>query len=132
MSLAKISLDTNAYSLLLRGDRVVADIVEQAEVIFISSIVIAELLYGFKNGSKKEKNKQILETFLEKNRVQLVTVSLETADFFSDIKTNLKKVGKPIPINDIWIAAQAMESGSTLLSKDKHFSYISGLRTDIL
>lgn len=124
----KITLDTNAYSRLLAGDKRVISLIEYAEEIIIPVIVIGELLYGFKNGNQYIKNIEFLSELLKKTEVFIHHTTMSTAELFSDIKMNLKQKGKPIPTNDIWIAAIAMENGSVLLSYDQHFEHISGLR----
>ena len=123
----KILIDTNAYSHFLLGEPTILDILGRAEVIYMSTFVLGELLYGFKNGSKEKSNLVHLEKFLAKGPVSLLNNSFKTAEFYAMIKNNLKKMGRPIPINDVWIAAHAMESGSTLISRDQHFEAIAGL-----
>jgi len=123
----KVLLDTNAYAALMRGEPPVAKRVRAAEQIFFSTIVIGELLFGFRNGSRYEANFAELEEFLRNPYVTLVPVSLTTADRFSRIALQLKRKGTPIPSHDIWIAAHAMESGADLLSIDEHFEQVEGL-----
>ncbi|HET6362106.1 MAG TPA: type II toxin-antitoxin system VapC family toxin [Gemmatimonadota bacterium] len=123
----RILLDTNAYSALMRGVAEVADRVRRAERVLVSPIVIGELLYGFRNGSRNEENTRQLDTFLENPFVELVTVTRTTADRFAGIALGLKRKGRPLPVNDVWIAAQALETGADLLSSDGHFGEVEGL-----
>ncbi|HXK60419.1 MAG TPA: type II toxin-antitoxin system VapC family toxin [Acidobacteriota bacterium] len=123
----KILLDTNAYAALMRGETRTADRVRRAARIFLSAIVAGELVFGFRNGSRFEKNMRDLETFLENAYVEFLPVSLITADRFGRIAASLRRKGTPLPTNDIWIAAHAMESGAELLSFDRHFELIEGL-----
>jgi tRNA(fMet)-specific endonuclease VapC len=122
-----ILLDTNAYSALLRGHADVARRVRRAEEVLLSVVVAGELLFGFRNGSRYETNREELEEFLASPFVSLLPVGLVTADRFGRIASTLKKKGRPLPTNDIWIAAQAMESGAELLSFDHHFGEVDGL-----
>lgn len=122
-----ILLDTNAYSALLRGHADVARRVRRAERILLSAIVVGELLFGFRNGSRYETNHQELDEFLASPFVSLLPVGLVTADRFGRIAAGLKRKGKPLPTNDIWIAAHAMESGGELVSFDHHFEDVDGL-----
>ncbi len=124
----RLLIDTNAYSHLLAGNKIVLEAISNAEMVYMSVFVIAELYYGFRGGSKEIQNREILNKFLEKPTVQLLNSTLETAEYFSMIKNDLKLSGTPIPIQDIWIASHAMEIGSTLITFDKHFEYIKGLR----
>jgi predicted nucleic acid-binding protein len=107
----------------------IAKIVRFAEVLCMSPIVIGELLAGFDGGSKPKKNKLELQQFLEISRVVVYPITTDTSHFFSQLQFTLKKKGKPIPTNDIWIAAQALEHGCVVCTHDKHFSFIDGLIT---
>lgn len=122
-----ILLDTNAYSQLKRGHAGIAAVVRKATKVLLSAVAAGELLYGFRRGSRFERNWKDLESFLESPFVALVPVTLETADRFARIATALRAKGTPIPTNDIWIAAHAMETGATLVSDDRHFGEIDGL-----
>ena len=122
-----ILLDTNAYSALLRGHDEVADRVRRAERIVFSAVVAGELLLGFRLGTRLKKNMAQLDAFLENPYVSLVPVTLTTADRFARIAAALRAKGRPIPTNDIWIAAHAMEAGAELLSFDAHFGAVDGL-----
>lgn len=120
-------LDTNAYTGLMRGDGLVVSKVQKAERILLSSVVAGELLYGFRNGTRYEENRAQLDTFLANRFVVFLPVTLVTAERFGLIASALKRKGTPIPSNDIWIAAHALETGADLLSFDDHFSHIEGL-----
>jgi len=123
----KVLLDTNAYSALRRGQELVVEQVRRSEEVLLSMIVIGELLFGFRNGSRYEENAQDLQTFVQDPHVRLLTLTWETTDWFGRISAELRKKGRPIPTNDIWIAAHTMEAGADLISSDPHFSYIDGL-----
>jgi tRNA(fMet)-specific endonuclease VapC len=94
----------------------------------MSIFVLAELYTGFKGGSKETENKYILERFLSRPTVRTIPATRETAEIFAGVKHGLRKAGTPLPINDVWIAAHAIESGSVLITFDSHFKDISGLR----
>ena len=125
----KILLDTNAYVKYLTGDTKVLDALGKAVTVNMSVVVLGELYAGFKGGSRARKNRNDLDKFLEKTTVEILDVSRETSEIFGDIKNVLRKSGTPIPINDIWIAANTIESGSALVTYDTHFLKIPGLRT---
>ena len=120
-------LDTNAYSALLRGHAEVAERVRAAEHVVFSAVVAGELLFGFRNGSRYEENRRELEEFLANPYVSLLRVGLVSADRFGRVASALRRKGRPLPSNDIWVAAQAMESGAELLSFDEHFAAVDGL-----
>jgi tRNA(fMet)-specific endonuclease VapC len=124
-----ILLDTNAYTSLLTGDTRVLDTVASAEVVFMSIFVLGELYAGFRGGTKNVKNRNILEKFLVKPTVKILNATSETAEIFGSLKNNLKKAGTPLPINDVWIAAHAMETGSLIITYDCHFEKIPGIRS---
>jgi tRNA(fMet)-specific endonuclease VapC len=123
----KILLDTNAYSALRRGHEFVSEQVRNAEEVLLSNIVVGELLFGFRNGSRYEENSRALGAFVKDPNVRLLQVTWDTADLFGRISTALRQKGRPIPTNDIWIAAHAMEAGASLLSADSHFGRIDDL-----
>lgn len=123
----KTLLDTNAYSELKRGHEGVAMLVRRSTQLFFSPVVAGELLHGFRAGSKFEENAEQLRLFLASPYVTVSPVTLHTAERFARITSLLRKKGTPIPTNDIWIAAQAMETGADLISFDEHFSRIDGL-----
>lgn len=120
-------LDTNAYVALKRGDEAVASIVRTSSRLAFSTIVIGELLFGFRNGTRLAKNTGELDAFLSDARVEVVPVTQTTADRFGRIAAALRKAGQPIPTNDIWIAAHAFETGAELVTYDTHFAAVPGL-----
>jgi len=124
----KIILDTNAYARLLAGDEHVLDAVSGAEVVYISVFVLGELVAGFAGGSKEQENRKTLGSFLRKPTVKILNATSETAEIFGFVKSGLKRAGTPIPINDVWIAAHGIETGSTVITYDTHFHKVAGLR----
>jgi tRNA(fMet)-specific endonuclease VapC len=120
-------LDTNAYAALFRAHDGITQRVRRAEQVLLSTVVAGELLFGFRNGSRYDANLRDLEEFLANPYVAVLPVTLVTADRFGRISTALRRKGRPLPTNDIWIAAHAMESGAELLSFDRHFAEIDGL-----
>lgn len=123
----KLLLDTNAYSDLARGDFRLAARVRRAEAVVLSSVVAGELLGGFRRGTRYRENLSDLERFLALPRVQLLRVTFNTAERYARVYAALRNAGRPIPTNDMWIAAHAMESGAELLSSDPHFGHVEGL-----
>ncbi|MBI5211343.1 MAG: type II toxin-antitoxin system VapC family toxin [Elusimicrobia bacterium] len=126
--MTRVLLDTNAYAALLSGDRKVHAVLAEAEAVYLSVIVLGELHAGFRGGSRRSENERLLREFLGRPTVTPLLLTLETADIFGEIKDRLKAAGSPIPVNDIWLAAQAVETGSVLVSYDDHFRKVAGLR----
>lgn len=102
-------------------------LIQESERIQMSAVVVGELLYGFRNGSRFEKNRRDLASFLNEPVVDFLPVSLVTADRYSLVMLLLRRTGRPIPTNDVWIAAHAFETGAELVSFDHHFAEIEGL-----
>jgi len=123
----RLLIDTNIYSYALKGDSDVVTVLRKAEEIGFSVISIGELLSGFKGGGREQKNREELETFLDSPRVVVYSVNEDTSEFYAEILHNLRKIGKPVPINDIWIAAVAFQNGLKLFTRDTHFKTIAGL-----
>ena len=123
----RVLVDTSAYSAMMGGDTDVAEILSQYESVLMSPIVMGELYDGFRGGSRNEENREILARFIAKPRTVCIPVTENTSDWFAEIKQGLRKKGRPIPINDVWIAASCMEHGARLLSFDDHFNHIDGL-----
>jgi tRNA(fMet)-specific endonuclease VapC len=124
----KILLDTNAYSAFMAGDKRVFDSMIEAEVIYISTVMLGELFAGFHGGQKFNQNNDELRRFLSKDSIHVIDVTIETAEIFGEIKSGLVKQGTMIPLNDIWIAAHTIETGSKLITYDDHFKHVNGLR----
>ena len=120
-------IDTNVYSFAMRAEPAVVSLLRRASRIAMSSISIGELLSGFKGGIRERKNRDELAEFLDSPRVEICAVSEDTAEFYAEILNGLRRAGTPIPTNDIWIAAQAMEHGLRLVSTDRHFASVPGL-----
>jgi len=125
---SRVLLDTNAYVHLLAGDVRILDAIAEADQVYLSVFVLGELLSGFRGGSKFAENSKTLKAFLATPTVEFRGATVETAEVFGQIKHDLRKAGTPIPINDVWIAAHAMETGSVLISYDDHFQRVPGLR----
>jgi len=123
----KILIDTNIYSEFKRNNKEIVEKLRSVDYIGISTTVLGEIYSGFKLGTKTKQNFKELESFLDSPRVYFLSLDDTTADFYSDIFKQLKTKGKPIPTNDIWIAATAMQHGLSLLTLDKHFEKIAGL-----
>lgn len=125
--MSRVLIDTNAYSALMAGDESIADELAQHEAILLSPVVIAELYDGFLRGTRNRDNRLILSRFREKPRTVCVPITDATADWYAEIKRILRNKGRPIPINDVWIAASCMEHGARILTLDAHFEEIDGL-----
>lgn len=123
----KLLIDTNVYSLAMRDEAEVIYKLRHTGHIGISAISIGELLFGFRGGNREQKNRQELNQFLDSPRVSIYSVDEESAERYSAILQQLRNQGTPIPTNDIWIGAIALQHGLPLFTKDIHFAHIKGL-----
>jgi len=123
----KIMLDTSAYVGFKRNTAEAVEIIVKSELIVFSPVVVGELMLGFRNGTRFKENMDDLDRFLDHEAVDLLPIGKITSDRYSRIAAKLKQQGTPIPTNDIWIAAQALEQGAELITSDRHFDKISGL-----
>ena len=125
--MTRIVLDTNAYTRYLAGDRVVFEALASADTVFMSIFVLGELYAGFRGRRRESENKTTLNEFLSKPTVKILNATAETAEIFGVVKNNLKVAGTPIPVGDVWIASHALESGSKVVTFDRHFKTVPGL-----
>jgi tRNA(fMet)-specific endonuclease VapC len=120
----KVMLDTSAYSALLRGNDDVKRALQEADELYLNPVVIGELLAGFAHGGKEKKNRDILKEFLSSPRLHVVDIDEETSERYAVIINYLWEKGTPIPTNDLWIAATAMQHGLKLVTTDGHYRNI--------
>ena len=123
----KILIDTNAYAAFKKNVVAAVNTLKTVEYIGINIIVLGELFGGFKGGIRETENRKELEQFLDSPRVHLIQLDEDTAEFYAKIYWDLKKKGKPIPTNDMWVAASAMRHALSLFTFDDHFTFIDGL-----
>ena len=123
-----ILLDTNAYTAFMLGEAEVLEVVAYAERLYLNSVVLGELLGGFAAGTREPKNRAELARFLDSPRVEVLPITAQTADSYALVYASLRRRGQPIPTNDLWIAASALEHGAGLLTRDAHFAQIDSLR----
>jgi tRNA(fMet)-specific endonuclease VapC len=123
-----IALDTNTYVGFKRGDERCLEVIQNAQHLLLSTIVLGELLAGFACGEREARNREELGRFLDYRQVETTALGMATADAYALIYRTLRKQGWPIPTKDLWIAASCLEHGSVLFSLDAHFDRVDGLR----
>lgn len=121
------TLDTSAYSAFNRGDKRLIEWFREDNEIIVPQIVIGELLAGFIVGSKRRENEDLLQRFLDSPNVNVVTISDASTKLYAEIYLKLRKKGKSIGTNDMWIAAISLEQDNVLLTLDGGFSEIPDL-----
>lgn len=126
----KVMMDTSAYAAFLRGSPEVKEAVQQADEIVFSPVVLGELIAGFLMGRNERKNRAILKDFLSSPRVIVAEIDEETSERYAVIVQSLRTKGIPIPTNDLWIAASAMQHGLKVLTTDKHYLKVPQIITE--
>ncbi len=123
----KLAIDTNAYRLMMDGEPSAVRLARTAERLLMPVPVLAELRFGFLNGTKGRENEANLVRFLDRARVEVLSCDEETAARYAELKLQLKTQGTPIPINDVWIAALVLQHHATLFTRDADFERIPQL-----
>jgi predicted nucleic acid-binding protein len=126
----RIMLDTSAYTAFLMGNSKIKLSIQQAEEVFLNPIILGELMAGFLMGKNEKRNRAILQDFLSSPRVKIVEIDEETSERYAVIVGHLRIRGTPIPTNDIWIAASAMQQGLKVLTTDKHYLEVPQIITE--
>jgi len=120
-------LDTSAAAALLRGDPVLADTLGELDIAHTSVVVIGELIYGARLSANAAANLEQVAAFAA--AVTVLPVDRTTSEVYARIKKSLREKGRPIPDNDLWIAAAAVRHGLALLHRDAHFSEVDELQS---
>jgi tRNA(fMet)-specific endonuclease VapC len=127
MEIKRVLIDTNIYIEFLRGDENINNILSSADFIAFSVISIGEILAGFNISGDEKKYLNELDEFLYSPRLIIYDIDSETSEFYAKIYNELRIAGNPIPTNDMWIAALALQHGIKLLTNDKNFVNVAGL-----
>ena len=129
----KLVLDTNIYSDYAEGLPAVVDFLAiHGDEIYLPSIVLGELSYGFMKGSRQRFNERKLQEIIRKLQIEIIDVNYNVARKYGIIYLSLVKKGTKIPINDVWIAACCMEAGGTLVTRDRHFQKVDQIETMVV
>jgi len=114
----------------MAGSEAVKLVLQRADSICLTPVVLAELRVGFLGGSRRAENERLLERFLQPARVRVAAIDGETAIRYAEIFRYLKRQGTPVPTNDLWIAASAMQLGLRIVTLDAHFQKIPQVIVD--
>jgi len=121
-----VILDTNGLSALADGESTLEPILREAAEVALPVIVLGEFRYGVRQSRDRQWYEQWLTESLGNFRI--LDVDSETATSYASIRVELKKAGTPIPSNDVWIAALCRQHSLFLLSRDRHFDLVVGIR----
>ena len=125
-------VDTSAYTFFNRGHQAVVDIIDSADWLGLPAVTLGELETGFLLGSRRRENQDVLREFMDNPVVEEIPVHRAIAAVYAEIVVALRKAGNPIPTNDVWIAASAYDTNSTVLTYDSHFGLIDQVRSWVL
>ena len=128
----RLCLDTSAYSNFQRGDPRVAERLDRAHWVGVPTVVLGELQAGFLLGDRVERNAAQLDEFLAHPAVETLVADADVAYIYGEIFADLRARGRPLPTNDLWIAATAVQAGATLLTFDDRFRVISRVSSIVL
>lgn len=126
----RVVLDTNRLTDLFRNDRELAERLETCDEVWLPLMVLAEIKAGFYGGREARRNEAILQRFLSRPTVGILLPARETAEHYARLFVQLKRAGSPIPDDDLWIAALALEHDLVLITRDRHFQSIPQLALD--
>ena len=130
--MTRICLDASAYSNFRRGEPRVVEHLDRADWVGVPSVVVGELWAGFQLGSRTDENARELDEFLSHAVVEPLPVDKVVAHIYGEMFADLRRKGRPLPTNDIWIAATATRVGATVLTFDEHFREIARVGSLIL
>jgi tRNA(fMet)-specific endonuclease VapC len=120
-------LDTNIIIALFANEASIINNLAQADEVFIPSIALGELHYGARKSGRSQKNLERIEEFAANNTI--IECNANTARQYGDVKNKLRIKGRPLPENDVWIAALALQHDLTLVTRDAHFQEVENLQT---
>ncbi len=123
----RILIDSNRFIDFCAGDRAVIDTFEQAALLVVPFVVLAEIRAGAAVIKRGDAQVRVLNELLQQPGVRIAHSSDTTAHHYAAIYARLRRAGTPIPTNDIWIAALAIEHALLLYSRDKHFDLIPSI-----
>ena len=126
--IGRFLLDTNIVIGMFSGNRAIQERMQNSRTVFLASPVIGELYYGARKSNRVLENLRRVNTFVDEHT--FLSCDLETADWYGIIKERLQSKGTPIPDNDIWIAAIALQHNLILVTQDAHFDEIESLQTE--
>jgi tRNA(fMet)-specific endonuclease VapC len=123
----RVALDTNRLTDLFQGDAALAKWLGTCDEVWIPLFVLGEIKAGFHGGSQQRRNETLLRELLTKETVSVLLPGRETAEQYARLFVQLQRAGTPVPDNDLWIAALALEHDLVLVTRDKHFQHIPQL-----
>lgn len=121
----KYLIDTNIIIGFLKNEQVIVDFFEEIDLVNVSIISVGEMYFGALRSKSFQKNIKIYQSLF--SYCNILGINEKTADCYANLKKELWDKGKPIPENDLWIAANALENDLAIATRDKHFATIHSL-----
>ncbi len=128
----RIVLDTSGYSHFRAGHEDAVSLVARADIVLLPTVVLGELNAAFRLGRREADNRVVLDAFLDEGFVDVLPITRAVADRYGKTFSQLRRAGTPIPVNDIWIAAAAIEAAGTLVTFDRDFERVAELDAVVL
>ena len=122
----KVLLDTNIVIAFFANENIVVQNLKLTEKFFIPAIVLGELYFGAGKSKRRMQNIERIDELVATTTI--LGTDTDTARYYGQMKTKLRQKGKPIPENDIWIAALALQHDLMLITRDAHFEHVEDLR----
>jgi tRNA(fMet)-specific endonuclease VapC len=123
----RVAVDTSRYVDLCRGVVETIELLESAEALVLPFVVVAELRAGFAQGRREAENERTLRQLLLKDGVHVFYADEQTTHHYASVYRQLRRQGTPIPTNDIWVAALALQHNLALHARDRHFDHLGQL-----
>jgi len=123
----KILVDTNRYTDFVHKTPEAVDRFMEADKVVMPFVVVAELRAGYRNGTHAGRNDADLATFLRGSKVETLFADMETTRVYAELYASMRRAGTPIPTNDLWIAALAVQHSLPLYTRDRHFEKVRDL-----
>jgi tRNA(fMet)-specific endonuclease VapC len=123
----RVALDTNRYVDLCKGVEETVEVLETADIVVLSFVVLDELRAGFLLGRRQVENERALNALLLKDGVEVLFADDQTTHHYASVYRQLRKQGTPIPTNDMWLAALVLQHNLALHARDKHFEHLPQL-----
>ena len=118
-------LDTNALSAMAEGSSAIEPLLIKAAQVALPVIVLGEYRFGISQSRDRCKYERWMDEYLPRFRV--LDINEQTSSYYADLRLELNKIGKPIPSNDVWIAALCRQHSFPILSRDRHFDGVPGI-----
>lgn len=125
--MSRLALDTNAVSALFDGDAALLEVLDATERLALPSVVIGEYRYGLKRSRHHRRLEALLNALVAD--AEVLVVDAESARVYADVREGLRQRGRPLPENDVWIAALCRQHGLDLVTRDGDFAHVEGLHT---